>query len=283
MGGNSRTTLIICCSPSKYNDHETLSTLRFGERAKTIQNKAKINREWTVAELKVLLGKAEREITQLKKLKGVASPEEDAKRAQELLDLENEWQEEKSRLIEVFASPPPLTQETGTPCSPEQCFVTVVCPWCGHSRHSTRDNTNTRMLDLKPTTLLRDILINMIPCGVILFFFCSTLFSSAGGSSRSPPPFFLLRTALKDRPQGRPTANRQPPPTANRQPLPTAANRQPPTTKPHQPPSTNHQPPPTATHRQPPTTNTLHPIPHLNHTGEGGPAAANRGREGAVG
>ena len=33
------------------------------------------------------------------------------------------------------------------------------------------------------------------------------------------PDFFLLRTALKDSPQGPPTANRQPPPTANRQPL----------------------------------------------------------------
>ena len=37
--------------------------------------------------------------------------------------------------------------------------------------------------------------------------------------------FFLLRTALKDRPKGPPTANHQPPPTANHQPPPTA-NRQ---------------------------------------------------------
>lgn len=100
VGGNSRTTLIICCSPSRYNDSETLGTLRFGERAKTIKNKAKINREWTVAELKVLLEKAEREISQLKKLKGVPADEQDAKRAQELLDLGSEWQEERARLTE---------------------------------------------------------------------------------------------------------------------------------------------------------------------------------------
>ena len=52
LGGNSRTTLIVNCSPSSYNDAETVSTLRFGMRAKTIKNKAKINAELSPAELK---------------------------------------------------------------------------------------------------------------------------------------------------------------------------------------------------------------------------------------
>ncbi|KAJ9663973.1 hypothetical protein H2198_000476 [Neophaeococcomyces mojaviensis] len=52
LGGNSRTTLIINCSPSSYNDAETVSTLRFGTRAKSIKNKAKINAELSPAELK---------------------------------------------------------------------------------------------------------------------------------------------------------------------------------------------------------------------------------------
>ncbi|KAL7270503.1 Kinesin heavy chain [Rhizina undulata] len=59
LGGNSRTTLIINCSPSSYNDDETLSTLRFGVRAKSIKNKAKINAELSPAELKVLLKKSQ--------------------------------------------------------------------------------------------------------------------------------------------------------------------------------------------------------------------------------
>ncbi|KAG0138003.1 P-loop containing nucleoside triphosphate hydrolase protein [Tuber indicum] len=59
LGGNSRTTLIINCSPSSYNDDETLSTLRFGMRAKSIKNKAKINAELSPAELKSLLIKAQ--------------------------------------------------------------------------------------------------------------------------------------------------------------------------------------------------------------------------------
>ncbi|KAF9436472.1 hypothetical protein BGZ76_003903 [Entomortierella beljakovae] len=61
LGGNSRTTLIINCSPSSYNDAETVSTLRFGVRAKSIKNKAKINQELSAAELKALLKRAKTE------------------------------------------------------------------------------------------------------------------------------------------------------------------------------------------------------------------------------
>ena len=63
LGGNSRTTLIINCSPSSYNDQETLSTLRFGVRAKAIKNKAKINAELSPTELKQLLKKAQNQVT----------------------------------------------------------------------------------------------------------------------------------------------------------------------------------------------------------------------------
>lgn len=63
LGGNSRTTLIVNCSPSSYNAEETVSTLRFGERAKRIENKAKINAELSPTELKVLLKKAQSQAT----------------------------------------------------------------------------------------------------------------------------------------------------------------------------------------------------------------------------
>jgi kinesin family protein 5 len=59
LGGNSKTTLIVTCSPHQYNFAETLSTLRFGVSAKNIKNKPKINRELTVAELQMLLEKSE--------------------------------------------------------------------------------------------------------------------------------------------------------------------------------------------------------------------------------
>lgn len=63
LGGNSRTTLIINASPSSYNDAETLSTLRFGMRAKAIKNKARVNAELSPAELKMLLKKAQAQVT----------------------------------------------------------------------------------------------------------------------------------------------------------------------------------------------------------------------------
>ena len=58
LGGNSRTTLIVNCSPAAYNAEETLSTLRFGMRAKSIKNNARINVELSPAELREQLKKA---------------------------------------------------------------------------------------------------------------------------------------------------------------------------------------------------------------------------------
>lgn len=43
LGGTARTVLIICVSPSLFNDAETLSSLRFGIRAKGIQNSVQAN------------------------------------------------------------------------------------------------------------------------------------------------------------------------------------------------------------------------------------------------
>ncbi|KAL5511850.1 hypothetical protein ACEPAH_5068 [Sanghuangporus vaninii] len=59
LGGNSRTTLIINCSPSSYNEPETISTLRFGIRAKSIKNTARVNAELSPAELKARLKQAQ--------------------------------------------------------------------------------------------------------------------------------------------------------------------------------------------------------------------------------
>ena len=64
LGGNAKTCLIITCSPSIYNDAETLSTLRFGMRAKKIKNKPKINKEVTLTELKIEIERLEDNIKQ---------------------------------------------------------------------------------------------------------------------------------------------------------------------------------------------------------------------------
>lgn len=62
MGGNSKTSLIVTCSPHPNNLAETVSTMRFGISAKKIKNSPKINKEMTVPELMTLLDRAEKDI-----------------------------------------------------------------------------------------------------------------------------------------------------------------------------------------------------------------------------
>ena len=52
FGGNSKTCMIVTVSPHPFNDQETLSTLRYGSRAKNIRNSPKANLEIEVTALK---------------------------------------------------------------------------------------------------------------------------------------------------------------------------------------------------------------------------------------
>lgn len=71
LGGNSQTCLVITCSLSAYNDRETLSTLRFGNRAKNIKNKVKQNAERSAKELLMELNDAQSRIDKITDLVGL--------------------------------------------------------------------------------------------------------------------------------------------------------------------------------------------------------------------
>lgn len=54
LGGNSVTLMIACVSPADYNLEETLSTLRYADRAKQIKNKPIVNQDPKTAEINKL-------------------------------------------------------------------------------------------------------------------------------------------------------------------------------------------------------------------------------------
>jgi kinesin family protein 5 len=100
LGGNAKTCLIITCSPSVYNDAETLSTLRFGMRAKKIKNKPKINKETTLAELKLEIEKLENNNTKL--IKRIAQLENFIVKNGLIVPLEDEEFDENFKKKENF-------------------------------------------------------------------------------------------------------------------------------------------------------------------------------------
>lgn len=62
LGGNTKTVMVAALSPADYNYEETLSTLRYADRAKSIKNKPKINEDPKDA----LLKQYENEISELR-------------------------------------------------------------------------------------------------------------------------------------------------------------------------------------------------------------------------
>lgn len=103
LGGNARTTIIICCSPASFNEPETKSTLYFGQRAKTVKNVVCVNEELTaeewkrryekekdkVARLKGILARAEAELDKWRRGEAVPAEEQVKLNFSEAIDLEN--------------------------------------------------------------------------------------------------------------------------------------------------------------------------------------------------
>ena len=64
LGGNTKTMMVACLSPADNNYDETISTLRYANRAKNIKNKPKINEDPKDA----MLREYQEEIQNLKKM-----------------------------------------------------------------------------------------------------------------------------------------------------------------------------------------------------------------------
>lgn len=66
LGGNCKTTLIACLSPAFDSYQESLSTLKFANRAKNIKNEVSVNED--LSDPKALVAKYEREIRRLRSI-----------------------------------------------------------------------------------------------------------------------------------------------------------------------------------------------------------------------
>eukprot|EP01042_Synura_sphagnicola_P001966 gene1966-2328_t len=106
LGGNSSTIMIAAVSPADYNYDETVSTLRYANRAKSIANAVKRNEdvnERMIRELKEEIEKLKQKL--LSEGQGVvadpAVSEEQRRRLQELEESQRSAWEEKERLTEV--------------------------------------------------------------------------------------------------------------------------------------------------------------------------------------
>ena len=62
LGGNFKTSLVVTCSPHSYHLEETLSSLYFGKRVKTIKNNVKINIKYSYDELQKMVYELEEKL-----------------------------------------------------------------------------------------------------------------------------------------------------------------------------------------------------------------------------
>ena len=98
LGGNSKTLMFANVGPAEYNYDETLSTLRYANRAKNIKNHAKVNED----PKDTLMKKYQQEIEELRKMleQGTGSSDEDE-------DNDNEDNEDDNAVV--------IVNENGSP------------------------------------------------------------------------------------------------------------------------------------------------------------------------
>ncbi|GFT98503.1 kinesin-like protein KIF17 [Nephila pilipes] len=95
LGGNTKTLMVACLSPADNNYDETLSTLRYANRAKNIQNKPKVNEDPKDA----LLREYQEEIRRLKEMLSGQIPDVEDEKSD--IDKSNLINEDESTVMKI--------------------------------------------------------------------------------------------------------------------------------------------------------------------------------------
>jgi len=98
--GNTRTTLVVACSPHQFNCEETVSTCRFASRCKLIKTHVMSNKELTPQQMKALIKKLQQENAKLRDDVDASAPNENDENKikrhaneEKVIELENEKEE----------------------------------------------------------------------------------------------------------------------------------------------------------------------------------------------
>ncbi|MBN3296433.1 KIF28 protein, partial [Amia calva] len=134
LGGNSRTVMIAALSPADICYEETLSTLRFAERAKRIQNKAVVNESPTERLIKELKSESAKLLLRLSKLGQDGRRTEDETKELRLLLTQNElqiqaiqtlWQQHLQEALQDWE----LQYKCRSPCVPQERRMMQTYPY----------------------------------------------------------------------------------------------------------------------------------------------------------
>lgn len=119
LGGNTKTALIVACSPAARNGEETYGTLQFAQRAKLVKNNVSVNSELSVSQLTEMVESLKKQIAELKSNNPDASAEiiEKLKTERDSLiaDLTTS-KDEKSKIEEEFKNYKAHVQKHWTEC-----------------------------------------------------------------------------------------------------------------------------------------------------------------------
>lgn len=149
LGGNSKTVMIANIGPADYNFDETISTLRYANRAKNIKNKAKINEDPKDALLREFQKEIEKLRAQLAE-EGEGSGTEESESEEEVVEGGvTVKRKKKHRRKSMHALPPEKVAELRAKIEAEREQLKQKTDMAEEERNKAADELEKREQDIK--------------------------------------------------------------------------------------------------------------------------------------